>query len=194
LTNQYTPEDVPTVLRRMFSETIKLGESWEADGNRMLSDFEHGKFITESLDEWAYHFSALADEYEERGSFPSPEYKPFYDAHMATDCDHDPAREGGCEIEANCAFCGVEHYPTFHDEVQAIKLHVVSVEAQHTGGGCIATLHTLSDGRILIGSNTDESYQMCSNRKLWDEGGYEDAGQMFQDLPTALVELGIEVK
>ena len=64
MTNQYTPEDVPTVLRRMFSETIKLSESWEADGNRMLSDFEHGKFITESLDEWAYHFSALADEYE----------------------------------------------------------------------------------------------------------------------------------
>ena len=58
------PEDVPTVLRRMFSETIKLGESWEADGNRMMSDFEHGKFITESLDEWAYNFSALADEYE----------------------------------------------------------------------------------------------------------------------------------
>jgi|TARA_Y100000310_G_scaffold338688_1_gene429118 hypothetical protein len=48
----------------MFSEAIKLGESWEADGNRDLSDFEHGKFITESLDEWAYRFSALADEYE----------------------------------------------------------------------------------------------------------------------------------
>ena len=60
----YTPEDVPTVLRRMFSETIKLGEAWEADGNRFLEDFEHGKFITESLDEWAYRFSALADEYE----------------------------------------------------------------------------------------------------------------------------------
>jgi hypothetical protein len=68
VTNQYTPEDVPTVLRRMFSETIKLSESWEADGNRMLSDFEHGKFITESLDEWAYNFSALADEYESAAS------------------------------------------------------------------------------------------------------------------------------
>ena len=64
MTNQYTPEDVPTVLRRMFSETIKLAESWEADGNKFLGDFEHGKFITESLDEWAYNFSALADEYE----------------------------------------------------------------------------------------------------------------------------------
>jgi|TARA_R100001530_G_scaffold70683_1_gene50097 hypothetical protein len=48
----------------MFSETIKLAESWESDGNKFLGDFEHGKFITESLDEWAYNFSALADEYE----------------------------------------------------------------------------------------------------------------------------------
>jgi hypothetical protein len=102
----------------MFSETIKLSESWDADGNHDLSNYKHGKFITESLDEWAYNFSALADEYEARESFPSPEYKPLYDAHMATDCDHDPAREGGCEIEANCAFCGVDHYPTFHEENQ----------------------------------------------------------------------------
>jgi len=64
MANQYTPEDVPTVLRRMFSEAIKLGEAWEADGNRFLEDFEHGKFITESLDEWAYRFIDLADEYE----------------------------------------------------------------------------------------------------------------------------------
>ena len=64
MTNQYTPEDVPTVLRRMFSETIKLSESWDADGNHDLSNYKHGKFITESLDEWAYNFSALADEYE----------------------------------------------------------------------------------------------------------------------------------
>ena len=68
MTNQYTPEDVPTVLRRMCSETIKLAESWEADGNKFLGDFEHGKFITESLDEWAYRFSALADEYEDATS------------------------------------------------------------------------------------------------------------------------------
>ena len=59
-----TPEDVPTVLRRMFSDGIKLSESWEADGNKDLSNFEHGKFITESLDEWAYNFSLLAGEYE----------------------------------------------------------------------------------------------------------------------------------
>ena len=64
VTNHYTPEDVPTVLRRMFSDAIKLGESWEADGNKDLSNFEHGKFITESLDEWAYNFSLLAGEYE----------------------------------------------------------------------------------------------------------------------------------
>jgi hypothetical protein len=74
---------------------------------------------------------------------------------------------------------------------EAIKLHVVSVEAWHTGGGCIATLHTLSDGRILIGSNADEMYQMCANRKLWDEGGYEDDGAIYDDLATALVELGM---
>tara|TARA_R110002020_G_scaffold418076_2_gene627339 strand:+ start:605 stop:784 length:180 start_codon:yes stop_codon:yes gene_type:complete len=48
----------------MFSETIKLSESWDADGNHDLSNYKHGKFITESLDEWAYNFSALADEYE----------------------------------------------------------------------------------------------------------------------------------
>ena len=64
VTNQYTPEDVPTVLRRMFSDAIKLSESWEADGNKDLDNFEHGKFITESLDEWAYNFANLADEYE----------------------------------------------------------------------------------------------------------------------------------
>ena len=64
VTNQYIPEDVPTVLRRMFSDAIKLSESWEADGNKDLSNFEHGKFITESLDEWAYNFSLLAGEYE----------------------------------------------------------------------------------------------------------------------------------
>lgn len=60
----YIPEDVPTVLRRMFSDAMKLGLSWEADGNKFLENFEHGQFITEALDEWAYNFSALADEYE----------------------------------------------------------------------------------------------------------------------------------
>ena len=64
MTNQYTPEDVPTVLRRMFSDGLKLTESWDADGNKDLSKFEHGKFITEPLDEWAYNFANLADEYE----------------------------------------------------------------------------------------------------------------------------------
>lgn len=61
---RYTVEDVPTVLRRMFSDAIKLSESWDADGNHDLNEFESGKFITESLDEWAHNFSALADEYE----------------------------------------------------------------------------------------------------------------------------------
>ena len=64
MTNQYTPEYVPAILRRMFSDAIKLSESWEADGNQDLNNYECGKFITESLDEWAYNFSALADEYE----------------------------------------------------------------------------------------------------------------------------------
>ena len=125
--------------------------------------------------------------------FPAANLKPLYDAHMATDCDHNPARKGGCEVEANCAFCGVDHYPTFHDEVQATKLHVVSVEAQHTGGGVVATLTTLSDGRILIGSNSDESVQIYANLKRWDEGaGVDDEeGEIYDDLPTALVELGI---
>ena len=64
MSDYYTPEDVPTILRRMFSEAIELGESWEADGNRELNDFENGRFIDQDLFEWAYNFSALADEYE----------------------------------------------------------------------------------------------------------------------------------
>ena len=74
----------------MFSEAIKLAESWDADGNISLEEFEAGKFITESLDEWAYNFSALADEYEAK-------------------------RESLLDIigfDALCAFCNVEGYHT----------------------------------------------------------------------------------
>lgn len=73
---------------------------------------------------------------------------------------------------------------------EAIQLHVVSVETEHTGGGVIATLHILSDGRILIGSNTDETIQIAENLKAWQSGDY-DENIAYIDIATALVELGM---
>ena len=92
MTNQYTPEDVPTVLRRMFSDGLKLAESWDADGNKDLRNFEHGKFITEPLDEWAYNFTDLAYEYESTST-------SLEQAHIDSD-EH--ARR--CDVE-NCNEC-----------------------------------------------------------------------------------------
>ena len=73
---------------------------------------------------------------------------------------------------------------------EVATLHVVSVEAQHTGGGVIATLHTLSDGRILIGSNTDESYQMADDLEAWDQSTYINS-TVYRDLPDALIQLNL---
>jgi|TARA_R110000823_G_scaffold295437_1_gene415205 hypothetical protein len=77
-----------------------------------------------------------------------------------------------------------------HVTLPATRLRVVYVETEHTGGGVVATLHTLSDGRILIGSNTDETIQIAENLKAWRSGDY-DENIAYINITTALWKLGI---
>jgi len=93
-------------------------------------------------------------------------------------------------------FNWAEDFPRYLPEefrvvvIRPDNLRVVSVETEHTGGGVIATLHTLSDGRILIGSNTDETIQIAENLKAWQSGDY-DEDVAYIDITTALWKLGI---
>ena len=65
---------------------------------------------------------------------------------------------------------------------------VQSVTVEATGGGCYATLVTLSDERIVITSNIDHTVTICANYEAWENSEY---GEEWEDLTTALVALGI---
>lgn len=58
-----------------------------------------------------------------------------------------------------------------------------TIENEDTGGGFVATLITLADGRILVTSNVDEGCALYASREAWDDS---EATAEYADLTSAI--------
>lgn len=63
----------------------------------------------------------------------------------------------------------------------------ITIENEDTGGGFIATLITLADGRVLVASTIDPSCGLYASREAWDTN--QPAVREYAHLATAVEEL-----
>ena len=69
---------------------------------------------------------------------------------------------------------------------------ITSVEMDATGGGCYATLFTLTDGRVVVATNIDDSVSIYKSRAEWDDVSGMPNPEPYEDLTSTflLIERG----